>query len=395
MSYTGDRTEFLGRNGSPQDPAGLRNERLSGRLGPALDPCTAIQVPVELDADQQLDVVFRLGVGANHDDAYDVAGRSRGTATRSVPSSVRNHWRRTLDTVHVETPEPAIDAMANGWLLYRTIACRYLARSGYYQSGGAFGFRDQLQDTMAMLDAEPDLAREHLLLCASRQFLDGDVQHGGIPHRSGSRTRCSDDYLWLAVAAARYVDVTGDHTVLDETVNYLGRTTAQRRRRVLLRSPRPRRRRRNAVPALRAGAATRHATSRGTGLAADGKRDWNDGMNRVGRPDGVKASGSDSSSTTPSSASKPSPDAAPTIVAEDAATATQLQVNLDLHAGTAAGIGRPGSTTARCSAQRATQHARSSSIAQAGPCSPAPPTRNGPPLRWPPSTGTWCAATPA
>ena len=152
LSYTGDRTEFLGRNGSPQDPAGLRNERLSGRLGPALDPCTAIQVPVELDADQQLDVVFRLGVGANHDDAYDVARRSRGTATaQRVLEAVRNHWRRTLDTVHVETPEPAIDAMANGWLLYQTIACRYLARSGYYQSGGAFGFRDQLQDTMAML----------------------------------------------------------------------------------------------------------------------------------------------------------------------------------------------------------------------------------------------------
>ena len=336
FSYTGDRTEFLGRNGSPHDPAGLRHERLSGRLGPALDPCTAIQVPVELDAINELDVVFRLGVGANLDDARDVAGRSRGTATaQRALEAVRNHWRRTLDTVHVETPEPAIDAMANGWLLYQTIACRYLARSGYYQSGGAFGFRDQLQDTMAMLHAEPDLAREHLLLCASRQFLDGDVQHWWHPPTGrGVRTRCSDDYLWLPFAAARYVDVTGDHTVLDETVSYLdGRQlNADEESYFDLpgRADVDETLYQHCGRALRRG--MRLLGERGLPLMGSG--DWNDGMNRVGKAGRGESVWLgfflfDTLVRFEALARRRSDDR---LAQECRNAATQLQVNLDLHA---------------------------------------------------------------
>jgi cyclic beta-1,2-glucan synthetase len=222
-SVSGDRTEFVGRNGSLHAPAALARERLSGKLGAGLDPCTAIQVPIDLAPGQSREVVFRLGSGTTHDAAIALARRMRGIdVAHDALDEVRTHWLRTLCVVQVETPEPSIDLLANGWLLYQTIACRYFARSGYYQSGGAFGFRDQLQDTMAMLHAEPALARGHLLLCAEHQFIDGDVQHWWHPPLDrGVRTRCSDDYLWLPLAACRYVQATGDHSVLDEKISYI------------------------------------------------------------------------------------------------------------------------------------------------------------------------------
>ncbi|MCW8807094.1 MAG: cyclic beta 1-2 glucan synthetase, partial [Rhodanobacter sp.] len=279
----GDRGEFIGRNGSLKAPAALGRAQLSGRLGAGLDPCGALQVKVALDDGEQRQVIFRLGVGSDTADAAALVQRSRRSgAADDALSSVRSHWEHTLETVQVRTPEPAIDMLANGWLLYQTIACRLWARSGYYQSGGAFGFRDQLQDSMAMLHAAPELTRAQLLLCAAHQFPEGDVQHWWHPPRDrGVRTGCSDDYLWLPLVTSRYVLATGDRAVLDEHVGYIeGRPLHPGEESYFdlpqhsgLREPLYR----HCVRAIE------HSLPRGRhGLPLIGAGDWNDGMNRVG-----------------------------------------------------------------------------------------------------------------
>ena len=282
-TVSGDRAEFLGRNGTLASPAAMIRLQLSGRVGAALDPCAAIQVPFELAAGQEREITFRLGMGRDADGAGNLVHRFRGSATaRRALETVWQYWQHTLGAVNVETPDQSLNILANGWLLYQTLACRLWARSGYYQSGGAFGFRDQLQDVMALIHTEPSLVREHLLLAAGRQFPEGDVQHWWHPPSGrGVRTHCSDDYLWLPWATCRYVSSTGDYGVLDETIHFLqGRPINANEDSYY---DLPGRSREEASLYEHCVRSIRRGFSYGEhGLPLMGSGDWNDGMNMVG-----------------------------------------------------------------------------------------------------------------
>lgn len=284
-TMTGDRKEFIGRNGTLRHPQALRRSRLSGRCGAALDPCAAIQVPATLDDGQDTQILFQLGASADGaDQARNLVRQYREAgAVAHESQSVRQYWRDTLDVVRIDTPDAAVNTLANGWLLYQTLACRLWARSGHYQSGGAYGFRDQLQDVMALATARPELTRAHLLRSAAQQFVQGDVLHWWHPPSNrGIRTRCSDDYLWLPFATSHYVDVTGDVAVLEENVGFIeGRPL----------NPGESSNYDHPVPSRESASLYEHCTRALThalnglgahGLPRIGSCDWNDGMDKVG-----------------------------------------------------------------------------------------------------------------
>ncbi len=283
-SVSGSRAEFLGRNGSMASPAAMRRRRLSGNTGAGLDPCAAIQTYVELEDGQETEIVFVFGAARNKDEARQFI-RQYGwpEGARQALETVWAYWNRTLGAVYVETPDKALDVLANGWLLYQTLSSRLWGRSGYYQSGGAYGFRDQLQDTMALIHATPWLAREQLIRCAERQFLQGDVQHWWHPpNGQGVRTHFSDDYLWLPYATCRYVMATGDTGVLDESIHFLeGRELSPGQEAYY---DQPQRSTEAASLYEHCARAIKHGLRFGEHhLPLMGCGDWNDGMNLVGQ----------------------------------------------------------------------------------------------------------------
>lgn len=280
---TGDRNEFLGRHGSLASPAAMGRAELSGRAGAGMDPCGAVQTPLELAPGATTEIIFLLGEAEGVEEARRLI-REFWDPDRTAEAfrSVRDSWDRTLRTIQVRTPDPGMDLLLNRWLLYQVMSCRLRARSSLYQSGGAFGFRDQIQDVCALVHSAPREARAHILRAAARQYLEGDVQHWWHPPAGlGVRTRISDDPAWLPHAVARYVETTGDHAILDEQVPYLEGPSLP-----------PGREDEFGLPTVSRQSGSLHEHCRRAldrvmrlgphDLPLMGTGDWNDGMNRVG-----------------------------------------------------------------------------------------------------------------
>jgi cyclic beta-1,2-glucan synthetase len=222
-SWTCDRGQFLGRDGSRSNPAALDRVRLDNRAGVVTDPCAAQQISVTLERGQEQEVVFLLGQAGNIEDVRAIVKRFESPeAVEGTLAGTRGWWDRTLGALQVKTPVLSVDLLLNRWLLYQSLSCRFWGRSGLYQSSGAFGFRDQLQDSMAFVYSAPQLTRKHILVAAARQFPEGDVQHWWHSETgAGVRTQCSDDMLWLPFTVAHYVKVTGDTGILDEEIPFI------------------------------------------------------------------------------------------------------------------------------------------------------------------------------
>ncbi|MBL0163730.1 MAG: glycosyl transferase family 36 [Xanthomonadales bacterium] len=282
-SWTGDRAEFLGDLGALDRPAALaRDTALSGRVGAALDPCAALQTTVDLAIDADVEIVFLLGQSESSMAAEALIMKYRAISSELVLQEVVSFWDDMLDTVQVRTPDRAMDLMLNGWLLYQVLACRLWARTAYYQSSGAYGFRDQLQDVMALCVAKPGIARQHLLRASARQFVEGDVQHWWLPPSGqGIRTRITDDRIWLPYVVLHYLGVTGDAAVLDESAPFLEGKPLKDSENESFFQP---------GVSSQTGSVYEHCAraldsslSLGAhGLPLFGTGDWNDGMNRVG-----------------------------------------------------------------------------------------------------------------
>jgi cellobiose phosphorylase len=282
-SATADRAEFLGRNGTPSAPAALERNDLSGRAGPALDPCAALMTKIVLAPGQTDEIVFVVGQAEDLEQVRRLVGAYTDPGgARQALAEVQHMWDRILGVVQVATPDAGLDLMVNRWLLYQVLACRVWGRSAFYQSGGAYGFRDQLQDIMALVHSAPAEARAQIVRSASRQFEEGDVQHWWHPPTGiGVRTRITDDLFFLPLAVHHYVTVTGDAALLDEPVPFL-------------KSPvlRPDQEEDFNLPAVSEQTGTvyehcvralEHGYRLGPhGLPLMGTGDWNDGMNKVG-----------------------------------------------------------------------------------------------------------------
>ncbi len=282
-SWTADRTEFIGRNGTTERPAALsRRDKFSGRSGAALDPCCAMRTTIELAAGASAEVHFFVGQAATREESRALILRYRSADLGEQLTIVTDNWERILSTVQIKTPDRSLDLLSNGWLLYQTLSSRLWARAGFYQASGAFGFRDQLQDVMSLMVARSDLARAQILKAASRQFVEGDVQHWWHePAGRGVRTRISDDLLWLPFVTSHYLTVTGDLDILHEKVAFLdgpmlsaGQLESYFEPRLSIH--------RGTVMEHCARAIDRCLTAGVHGLPLMGTGDWNDGMNRVG-----------------------------------------------------------------------------------------------------------------
>ncbi len=282
QSACGDRAEFLGRHGSLAEPAALlKPDLLSNRAGAGYDPCGALQTQVRLEPGEEIEIVFLLGQEASRSEALRLIARYRDLDLDGSYKEVAEFWDQTLGAIQVKTPDRSMDVLLNGWLLYQTLSCRVWARTGFYQSSGAWGYRDQLQDVMALCVARPLVAREHILRAAARQFRAGDVQHWWLPvTNQGIKTRVSDDRVWLPYVVAHYLEVTEDFAVLDEQVAFLEGGPLAAGQQELFGAPKP-----SGSEPLYAHCALALDSSLAIGshgLPLFGTGDWNDGMNRVG-----------------------------------------------------------------------------------------------------------------
>jgi cyclic beta-1,2-glucan synthetase len=282
-SYSGNRTTFVGRNGSMSNPAGMERIRRSRRAGAGLDPCAALQVELELAPGETTEITCMLGQGESVEAIHKLVSTYRaGQALETALTRTKAWWDERLGVIEVHTPELAVDFLINRWLLYQSLSCRIWGRSGFYQSGGAFGFRDQLQDVMAFAYAYPALAREHILLAASRQFTEGDVQHWWHPPSGmGTRTRISDDLLWLPYVVAHYVRTTGDVAILQAEIPFLAGPALKADQLENLFTPEVALEQATLFEHCRR-AIARSLTPGAHGLPLMGTGDWNDGMNLVG-----------------------------------------------------------------------------------------------------------------
>ena len=281
--FTADRAEVLGAGGSLADPRGLRGQTLSGRVGAGMDPCAAQQLIITLAPGQKVELRFLLGQANRIEEARDLIKRHRAADMDALQDGVALHWQGILGAVQVKTPDRSMDILLNGWLLYQTLACRIWARAGFYQASGAYGFRDQLQDGMALTFTRPDMTREHLLRAAARQFPEGDVQHWWLPHSGqGVRTRISDDRVWLGYGVARYVGVTGDAAILDEQVPFLEGPQVPAGAHDDFFLPTVSDQTASLFEHCARGLDQAIAMTGTNGMPLIGTGDWNDGMNRVG-----------------------------------------------------------------------------------------------------------------
>jgi cyclic beta-1,2-glucan synthetase len=283
-SFTGDRRAFLGRNGALRQPVALlKPGPLPNTVGAGLDPCAALQTLLHVPPNGTTEIVFLFGQSADDAGAQALIAKYRAADLDRVFAAVTRHWDDILGTVQVKTPDSTMDILLNRWLLYQTLACRIWARAGFYQASGAYGFRDQLQDSMALCVARPDIARAQLLRAAARQFAEGDVQHWWLPESGrGIRTRISDDRIWLAYVTAHYVTVTGDAAVLDEPISFLEGPILQDGQSEAFFAPAASSRQASLFDHC-ALALNQSLGSGAHGLPLIGSGDWNDGLNRVGQ----------------------------------------------------------------------------------------------------------------